>query len=78
MLSANACYAAVPVEPAPLYIIGNIVPYEAGDRVMTDDRAPVELLSMRVMDQLIGSELSYYRDLYEREGVRGLLANISF
>lgn len=28
MLSANACYAAVPVEPAPLYIIGNIVPYD--------------------------------------------------
>ena len=59
-------------------VSGNLAPYEAGDRVMTDDRAPVELLSMRVMDQLIGSELSYYRALYDEQGIRGLLANISF
>ncbi len=59
-------------------VSGNLVPYQAGGRVMTDDRAPVELLSMRVMDQLIGSELSYYRALYDEQGIRGLLANISF
>ena len=61
-----------------LRVSGNLVPYQAGGRVMTDDRAPVELLSMRVMDQLIGSELSYYRALYDEQGIRGLLANISF
>ena len=61
-----------------LRVSGSLLPYEAGGRVMTDDRAPVELLSMRVMDDLIGSELSYYRALYERDGIRGLLSNISF
>lgn len=35
--------------------------YEAGGRVMTDDRAPVELLSMRAMDELISDEVSYYK-----------------
>ena len=59
-------------------VSGNLIPYEAGDRVMTDERAPVELLSMRVMDDLIGSELSYYRALYDEQGIRGLLVNISF
>ena len=35
-------------------------------------------MSMRVMDDLIGSELQYYRALYDEQRIRGLLANISF
>ena len=37
--------------------------YEAGDLILTDDKAPVELLGMRVIDELISEELEYYREL---------------
>lgn len=48
-------------------------PYQPGDRVMTDDKAPVELLGMRVIDELIRDEVSHYRGIYEREGIQGVL-----
>ena len=54
-------------------ISGRLVPYEAGNRIMTDDRAPVELLSMQVMDQLINREVAYYRAIYEEQGIQGLI-----
>lgn len=54
-------------------ILGGMRPYEAGNLVMTDDKAPVELLGMRVIDSLIRDEVEYYRGIYEREGVEGLL-----
>ena len=47
--------------------------YEPGGYLMTDDKAPVELLGMRVIDELIRDEVAYYRQIYEREGIRGLL-----
>ena len=47
--------------------------YSSGGRIMTDDRAPVELLSMRVLDDLIRGEISWYRGIYEEQGLRGLL-----
>lgn len=46
--------------------------YEAGGHIMTDDKAPVELLGMGVSDDLIRQEVSYYRNLYEQKGLRGL------
>lgn len=36
---------------------------ESGDLILTDDKAPVELLGMRVLDEIIGEELDYYREL---------------
>lgn len=51
----------------------NLTPYQAGQYIMTDDKAPVELLGMRVIDDLIGDEVGYYKDLYENEGLSGLL-----
>ena len=47
--------------------------YEKGDRILTDDKAPVELLSMKAIDELIAEELSYYKDIYEEEGIKGLM-----
>lgn len=47
-------------------------PYEAGEHCMTDDKAPVELLGMRVIDELIRTEADYYKEIYEREGIAGL------
>lgn len=47
--------------------------YEPGSCLLTDDRAPVELLGMQVIDEIIREEVEYYRGIYEREGIRGLL-----
>lgn len=50
-----------------------IVPYEKGNCLLTDDKAPVELLGMQVIDDLIQRELVYYKELFKREGIQGLL-----
>ena len=50
-----------------------LVAEEGGGHILTDDRAPVELLGMRAIDALIADELEWVRGIYEREGLRGLL-----
>ena len=55
----------------------SLVKYEAGNNIMTDDKAPVELLSMKAIDGLISNETSYYKDLYDNEGIEGLLNELS-
>lgn len=50
-----------------------LVPYEKGGYLLTDDKAPVELLGMSVIDELIQDELGYYKQLFEEEGIKGLL-----
>lgn len=47
--------------------------YENGGYIMTDDNAPVELLGMKVIDGLIGEEVSYYKAIYEEKGLEGLI-----
>ena len=42
----------------------NMTEYQGEDRILTDDKAPVELLGMKVLDEIIQDELDYYRDLY--------------
>ena len=37
--------------------------YIPGSHVMTDDKAPVELLGMRQIDAIIREQVGYYRDL---------------
>ena len=46
---------------------------ERGEYTLSDDRAPVELLGMRAIDALIADELVWVRELYAREGLRGLI-----
>lgn len=48
--------------------------YSPGGRLLTDDRASVELLGMRAIDALISDELGYYRDIFRTEGIRGLIS----
>ncbi len=50
--------------------------YEPGNYLMTDDKAPVELLGMQVIDDLIGDEVEYYRGIYEERGIEGLLEGL--
>ncbi len=57
-------------------VADNCEQHVAGNYIMTDDQAPVELLGMRVIDQVIGEEVAYYKGIYEREGISGLLDHI--
>lgn len=54
-------------------VVSNIDQYDKGNYVLTDDKAPVELLGMQVIDELIKDEVSYYKDIYKRDGIKGLL-----
>ena len=56
-------------------VADNSSAYVAGDYLMTDDKAPVELLGMQVIDQLI-QEVAYYKDIYEEQGISGLLEHL--
>ena len=46
---------------------------EGGDLILTDDKAPVELLGMRVIDEIISDELEYYRDLFKGKGLSEII-----
>lgn len=50
--------------------------YQAGNYLMTDDKAPVELLGMQVIDELIRDEVDYYRTIYDKQGIQGLLNSL--
>ena len=50
--------------------------YEKGSYVLTDDKAPVELLGMQVIDDLIRDEVTYYKGIYEQEGLKGLIDSL--
>lgn len=52
---------------------GGLTAYEGGDLILTDDKAPVEVLGMRVIDELIRDEIGYYKEIFQREGIGGLL-----
>ncbi len=54
-------------------VFRKLKPYEKGDRLLTDDKAPVELLGMRVIDDLISVELDYYKEIFNTEGISGIL-----
>jgi spermidine synthase len=49
----------------------SLVQYEGGDRILTDDKAPVELLGMSAIDGLFTGEVGYYRDCSNRRGSLG-------
>ena len=44
-----------------------------GENILTDDQSPVELLSMRALDNLIQQNLQRYKEIYRREGLDGVL-----
>ena len=44
--------------------------------VLTDDKAPVEVLGMSMIDSLITEELVYYKNIYAEEGLKGLIESL--
>ena len=57
-------------------VSGGLTAYEAGSYLMTDDKAPVELLGMRVIDDLIMDEVNYYKGIYREKGLQGVLDSL--
>ena len=50
-----------------------LTPCEKGEYILTDDKAPVELLGIQVIDGIIEREVEYYKGIYEEQGLSGLL-----
>lgn len=50
-----------------------LMEYQAGNYRLTDDQAPVEVLGMQVIDDLIEEEIEYYKEIFKRDGIKGLL-----
>lgn len=51
----------------------SIIAYNAGKLIMTDDNAPVELLGMKVIDKIIRDEVAYYKEIFDENGVQGVI-----
>ncbi|MBQ2176358.1 MAG: spermidine synthase, partial [Alphaproteobacteria bacterium] len=51
----------------------NLTSYQPGDLILTDDKAPVELLGMQIIDELIAGVVGYYKDIYKTQGLEGLI-----
>lgn len=50
--------------------------YIPGDRILTDDKAPVELLGMAALDKIIEDEISDFKEIFKSEGISGLIRAI--
>ncbi len=54
-------------------VAGELTAYTGGDCILTDDKAPVEVLGMRVLDELIADELEYYKSSFTLQEILGML-----
>jgi spermidine synthase len=59
-------------------IASNMKIYQKGTDILTDDKAPVEVLGMQAIDELIQNEISYYKKICKEEGINGVLKSIGF
>ena len=49
----------------------NLERYHSEGNVLTDDKAPVELLGMQVIDDLISDQLEHYKKVFKEQGIEG-------
>ena len=47
-----------------------LTPCKKGNDILTDGKAPVELLGIQVIDGIIEREVEYYKGIYEEQGFR--------
>lgn len=57
-------------------VSSELTEYVPGNYMMTDDKAPVELLGMKVIDELISDEVVYYKQVYKEGGLKALLEKL--
>ncbi|QOV20741.1 fused MFS/spermidine synthase [Blautia liquoris] len=50
-----------------------LTPYQPKGHLLTDDKAPVELLGIHAIDGLIKDEIGYYKEIFKKEGMKGLI-----
>ena len=55
-------------------VAGGLTVYEGHDRILTDDKAPVEVLGMQELDRIIGSGLDEIQQVFQENGAAGLLS----
>ena len=60
-----------------LHIRDVINVYKGGGHILTDDKAPVELLGMKEIDLMISEELGYYKNVYKEEGAEGIIKRLT-
>lgn len=61
-------------------VSGQLVAYSPGnndDKILTDDKAPVEVIGMRTIDSMISEELGYYKNVFKTQGIKGLIDSMS-
>ena len=58
-------------------VAGSLCFASGGDFILTDDKAPVELLGIQVIDGLIQTEAAYYKKILQENGIRGLANSCS-
>ncbi|HOO28335.1 MAG TPA: fused MFS/spermidine synthase, partial [Lachnospiraceae bacterium] len=54
----------------------SITVYEKGEHILTDDKAPVELLGMQVIDSIIEDEVGYYKEKFREGDLDSLLKEV--
>ena len=55
------------------HVEDTLISYEGTGYILTDDKAPVELLGMKQIDLIIKDEVSFYKSIYKEQGIHGLL-----
>ncbi|MBO5198279.1 MAG: fused MFS/spermidine synthase [Lachnospiraceae bacterium] len=73
-----AAYSAEDTHDAELALMmsgvgQNLCEVTKGDYILTDDKAPVEVLGMKVIDELISEELAYYKDMIKNGNIGELI-----
>lgn len=56
-----------------IQVYGDMKKWVPGNRIFTDDKAPVELMGMDTIDGLIKSEIGEYKEAFREGGIQGLL-----
>ncbi len=54
-------------------VASELVEYKPTHHLLTDDQAPVELLGMNMLDEMISQELGHYQSILKEKGIQGLL-----
>jgi len=51
----------------------NLQEYQSKDNIMTDDKAPVELLGMKVIDEIIADEVNAFKEEYRGMSIKDII-----
>ena len=50
--------------------------YEGGELILTDDKAPVELLGMQIIDEIISDQLGYYKEMFKDMSISEMIDSL--